>query len=149
MKTDLGPLVRRIAALDTRAPVTLVDGPPVVVEADPDQLEQLGRTAVLGFDRGHRRSGVGSVHLHTAGAASAAGAGPRARSFAAPVPRGDRRQRALDQPLGFLLALVSLPGEQFVDFALQVRAGSPIQTWPSRKCSAFQIGARDFVSSMA
>jgi hypothetical protein len=25
------------------------------------------------------------------------------------------------------------------------RAGSPIQTWPSAKCSAFQIGARAFV----
>jgi nitrogen fixation/metabolism regulation signal transduction histidine kinase len=40
-KTDLGPLVRRVAALDTRAAVTLVEGPAIVVEADPDQLEQL------------------------------------------------------------------------------------------------------------
>jgi two-component system, NtrC family, nitrogen regulation sensor histidine kinase NtrY len=41
IKTDLAPLVRRVAALDTRAPVSLADGPAVVVEADPDQLEQL------------------------------------------------------------------------------------------------------------
>ena len=41
VKTDLGPLVRRVAALDTRAAVTLVEGPAIVVEADPDQLEQL------------------------------------------------------------------------------------------------------------
>ena len=30
-----------------------------------------------------------------------------------------------------------------------VRAGSPIQTWPSAKRSAFQMGARAFVSSIA
>ena len=30
-----------------------------------------------------------------------------------------------------------------------VRAGVPIQTWPSVNCSAFQIGARAFVSSIA
>ena len=41
VKTDLGPLVRRVAALDTRAAVTLLEGPATVVEADPDQLEQL------------------------------------------------------------------------------------------------------------
>ena len=41
VKTELGPLVRRVAALDTRAAVTLVEGPAIVVEADPDQLEQL------------------------------------------------------------------------------------------------------------
>jgi nitrogen fixation/metabolism regulation signal transduction histidine kinase len=41
VKTDLGPLVRRIAALDTRAAVTLIEGPPIVVDADADQLEQL------------------------------------------------------------------------------------------------------------
>jgi len=41
VKTDLGPLVRRVAALDTRAAVTLNEGPAIVVEADPDQLEQL------------------------------------------------------------------------------------------------------------
>ena len=39
--TDLGPLVRRVAALDPRRPVALVEGPAVVVDADADQLEQL------------------------------------------------------------------------------------------------------------
>ncbi len=33
--------------------------------------------------------------------------------------------------------------------AAAVRAGSPIHTWPSSKRSAFQIGARAFVSSIA
>ena len=41
VKTDLGPLVRRVAALDTRTAVTLAEGPAIVVDADPDQLEQL------------------------------------------------------------------------------------------------------------
>jgi len=41
VKTNLGPLVRRVAALDTQAAVTLVEGPAIVVDADPDQLEQL------------------------------------------------------------------------------------------------------------
>ena len=39
--TELGPLVRRVAPLDPRRPVALVEGPPVVVAADADQLEQL------------------------------------------------------------------------------------------------------------
>jgi len=39
--TDLGPLVRRVAALDPRRPVALVEGPAVIVDADGDQLEQL------------------------------------------------------------------------------------------------------------
>jgi two-component system, NtrC family, nitrogen regulation sensor histidine kinase NtrY len=38
---DLGALVKRIAALETRMPVTIDEGPHVVVEADEDQLEQL------------------------------------------------------------------------------------------------------------
>jgi two-component system nitrogen regulation sensor histidine kinase NtrY len=41
VNTDLGPLVRRVAALDMKAAVTLVEGPPVIVSADADQLEQL------------------------------------------------------------------------------------------------------------
>src|SRR5262245_1536718 len=41
VKTDLGPLVRRIAALDTKAAVAVAEGPAVVVDADPYQLEQL------------------------------------------------------------------------------------------------------------
>jgi nitrogen fixation/metabolism regulation signal transduction histidine kinase len=38
---DVGPWVRRIAALEPRVPVSVRDGPPVVVRVDPDQLEQL------------------------------------------------------------------------------------------------------------
>jgi two-component system, NtrC family, nitrogen regulation sensor histidine kinase NtrY len=41
VRTELGPLVRRVAALDTQAAVTLVEGPAVTVDADADQLEQL------------------------------------------------------------------------------------------------------------
>jgi two-component system, NtrC family, nitrogen regulation sensor histidine kinase NtrY len=41
VRTDLGPLVRRVAALDTQAAVALVEGPAVTIEADADQLEQL------------------------------------------------------------------------------------------------------------
>jgi len=41
LPTDLGPLMRRVAALDPRRPVALVEGPPIVVDADADQLEQL------------------------------------------------------------------------------------------------------------
>jgi nitrogen fixation/metabolism regulation signal transduction histidine kinase len=38
---DVGPWVRRIAALEPRVPVSVRDGPPVLVRVDPDQLEQL------------------------------------------------------------------------------------------------------------
>jgi nitrogen fixation/metabolism regulation signal transduction histidine kinase len=38
---DLGPWVRRVALLEGRARVTVEGGPPVVVQADRDQLEQL------------------------------------------------------------------------------------------------------------
>jgi len=38
---DLGALVRRVAALETRLPVIVNDGPHMTVEADEDQLEQL------------------------------------------------------------------------------------------------------------
>ena len=41
VSTDLGPLMRRVAALDPRRAVTLAEGPPLSVEADADQLEQL------------------------------------------------------------------------------------------------------------
>ncbi|HXY41714.1 MAG TPA: ATP-binding protein [Vicinamibacteria bacterium] len=37
----LAPLVRRVAGLETRVPVTVSGGPEVSLEADPDQLEQL------------------------------------------------------------------------------------------------------------
>jgi two-component system nitrogen regulation sensor histidine kinase NtrY len=38
---DLGPLIRRIVGLETRLDVRLVPGEDIVIQADPDQLEQL------------------------------------------------------------------------------------------------------------
>lgn len=38
---DIGPLLRRTAALESRVPVVVAEGPPVTLSADPDQLEQL------------------------------------------------------------------------------------------------------------
>jgi two-component system, NtrC family, nitrogen regulation sensor histidine kinase NtrY len=38
---DLRELVRRVAELETRVPVQVVEGPPVTISADRDQLEQL------------------------------------------------------------------------------------------------------------
>jgi PAS domain S-box-containing protein len=38
---DVATWVRRVAALETRMPVTVVPGPPVTVSADGDQLDQL------------------------------------------------------------------------------------------------------------
>ena len=38
---EIGPLVRRVAALDTRLDVQVVEGPPIRLGADGDQLEQL------------------------------------------------------------------------------------------------------------
>ncbi|HSK09283.1 MAG TPA: ATP-binding protein [Vicinamibacterales bacterium] len=38
---DVEPLIRRVAGLETRAPVQVVAGPPLRIEGDPDQLEQL------------------------------------------------------------------------------------------------------------
>ncbi|HKO57924.1 MAG TPA: ATP-binding protein [Thermoanaerobaculia bacterium] len=37
----LGPLVQRVAALEPRLPVVVAAGPPLTIEADADQLEQL------------------------------------------------------------------------------------------------------------
>jgi nitrogen fixation/metabolism regulation signal transduction histidine kinase len=38
---DLGALVRRVVGLERRLPVTLVAGPDLTLQADPDQLEQM------------------------------------------------------------------------------------------------------------
>ena len=38
---ELGDLVRRVAALETRLPITVQPGPPLTLAADADQLEQL------------------------------------------------------------------------------------------------------------
>jgi nitrogen fixation/metabolism regulation signal transduction histidine kinase len=40
-RVEVGPLVRRVAGLETRVPVTVADGRPATIDADPDQLEQL------------------------------------------------------------------------------------------------------------
>ena len=38
---DVGPLVRRVAGLERRLPVTLIPGPELTLQADADQLEQM------------------------------------------------------------------------------------------------------------
>ncbi|HEV8499233.1 MAG TPA: ATP-binding protein [Gemmatimonadaceae bacterium] len=38
---DVGTWVRRVAALETRMPITVVEGPPTTLRADGDQLDQL------------------------------------------------------------------------------------------------------------
>ena len=38
---DIGSLVRRVAELETRLPVKVIPGPPLTIQADGDQLEQL------------------------------------------------------------------------------------------------------------
>jgi nitrogen fixation/metabolism regulation signal transduction histidine kinase len=38
---DVGPWIARVAALETRLAVTIDAGPPVSIDADPDQLDQL------------------------------------------------------------------------------------------------------------
>jgi nitrogen fixation/metabolism regulation signal transduction histidine kinase len=40
-KVEVGPLVRRVAGLETRVPVTVEDGRATTIDADPDQLEHL------------------------------------------------------------------------------------------------------------
>jgi len=59
----IGPIVRRVAGLETRVPVKVSAGPAVTIQADPDQLEQLlinlvknGVDTVLGGPGGVRMS---------------------------------------------------------------------------------------------
>ena len=40
-KVDVGPLVRRVAGLETRVPVTVDEGRDAAIDVDPDQIEQL------------------------------------------------------------------------------------------------------------
>jgi two-component system nitrogen regulation sensor histidine kinase NtrY len=40
-KVEIGLLVRRVAGLETRVPVTVEDGMAATIDADPDQIEQL------------------------------------------------------------------------------------------------------------
>jgi nitrogen fixation/metabolism regulation signal transduction histidine kinase len=41
VRTELAPLMRRVASLEPRRPIALIEGPAAVVDADADQLEQL------------------------------------------------------------------------------------------------------------
>ncbi|HEV8395983.1 MAG TPA: ATP-binding protein [Vicinamibacterales bacterium] len=41
VRTELAPLIRRVASLESRRAIALVEGPALVVDADADQLEQL------------------------------------------------------------------------------------------------------------
>ncbi|MGH9448926.1 MAG: sensor histidine kinase [Terriglobia bacterium] len=38
---DVGTWVRRVAAMETRLPVSVAPGPGIIIQADPDQLEQM------------------------------------------------------------------------------------------------------------
>lgn len=40
-RVDVGPLVGRVASLERRLPVKVLEGPHVTIDADPDQLEQV------------------------------------------------------------------------------------------------------------
>ena len=40
-RIDIGPLVQRVATLEHRLPVKIVEGPSIAVDADDDPLEQL------------------------------------------------------------------------------------------------------------
>ena len=40
-RIEVGALVERVAALERRLPVKVLEGPPIMIEADPDQLEQV------------------------------------------------------------------------------------------------------------
>jgi nitrogen fixation/metabolism regulation signal transduction histidine kinase len=40
-RIEIGPLVQRAASLERRLPVKTLDGPPVTIDADPDQIEQV------------------------------------------------------------------------------------------------------------
>ena len=40
-KVEIGPLVRRVAGLETRVPVAVEDGKAATIDADPDQIEHL------------------------------------------------------------------------------------------------------------
>lgn len=62
-KVEVGPLVRRVAGLETRVPVTAEGGQAATIDADPDQIEQLlinlaknGAEAVAGTGGGVRLS---------------------------------------------------------------------------------------------
>ena len=62
-KVEIGPVVRRAASFETRVPVTVETGPETMLDADPDQLEQvlinLLRNAADASLEGRRPVGIG------------------------------------------------------------------------------------------
>lgn len=60
---ELAPVIRRVAALETRLPVFVENGPPLMVRADADQIEQLlinlVRNAVDAATMTHGMVGIG------------------------------------------------------------------------------------------
>jgi nitrogen fixation/metabolism regulation signal transduction histidine kinase len=63
-RVDLGPLLRRVAGLEQRVPVAVLDGPAVEIQADPVQLEQvvinlLKNAAEASLDSAERRVELG------------------------------------------------------------------------------------------
>jgi two-component system nitrogen regulation sensor histidine kinase NtrY len=63
-RVDLGPLLRRVAGLEQRVPVAVLDGPAVEIQADPVQLEQvvinlLRNAAEASLDSAERRVELG------------------------------------------------------------------------------------------
>ena len=40
-RIEIGPLVQRAASLERRLPVKTLEGPPVTIDADPDQIDQV------------------------------------------------------------------------------------------------------------
>ena len=60
---NVGELLRRIAALETRVPVEVCDGPLAAVLADPDQLEQLLINIVRNAADASLEAGSGGVTL--------------------------------------------------------------------------------------
>ena len=68
---DVGALVRRVAALEKRLPIAVGEGPPVVIDADQDQLEQLLINVVKNaVDASLQTEGGVAIEWRTRGAAA-------------------------------------------------------------------------------
>jgi signal transduction histidine kinase len=71
-ETEVAPIVRRVAALESRVPVTVVPGPELTVPADPDQVEQalinlVQNAAEASLEVARGGSGAGSSGEENAG----------------------------------------------------------------------------------